>query len=152
MSIMLQDSERSDSGAKNTLVRSDSFICHIDDPVNPTRYYVILIILMITHTIQPILFYYAQNNPKILEKNENRKYLSNGIELGEKYCISFMFFWDIVIVGAWFAPGPIHCLPYLTSYIKCDFIISFLSLGNLLIENTQEEWKEKLIGRYILSK
>jgi hypothetical protein len=63
-----------------------------------------------------------------------------------------MFFWDIIIVGAWFAPGPIHCLPYLTSYIKCDFIISFLSLGNLLIENTQEEWKEKLIGRYILSK
>ena len=59
---------------------------------------------------------------------------------------------DIMVVLIWLILGESDCLPYMKNYIRCDFIISFLSLANLKLEEYQSKWKEELIGRYVLNK
>ena len=45
-----------------------------------------------------------------------------------------------------------ECSPFLSNYIRCDFLITFVALINILFEDKQVLRKEKLIARYLLSK
>jgi hypothetical protein len=63
----------------------------------------------------------------------------------------FFVITDVLLLFAYMAMSASDCSPFLSNYIRCDFLITIGALINILFEDKQVVYKEKLIARYILN-